>query len=168
VNHFLASDPDTILVRDLSLEAQRLNATAALMAGPIINFGDDVAALDEQRRSLLGALTPLVLRREERVAPSFLPLDLFENPNTFVDNKFAHILAPDDYYVPSLWFSPGTGEFAVFNWWSEAEILTVELPAPLGEEDTLQEHWTGETLPVVDGKVTLTLPAGSVRLLLAP
>lgn len=174
VNHFLASDPDTVLVRDLAPDAQRLNVTAALLSGRILNLGDDVRALDPERLALLRTIQELpvaevFLRNESGEGPRFRPLDLFEQANIPVDNKFAHILAPEDYVVPSLWYLPVDERralLAVFNWWSEEEWREVMLPVEGAPYTSATGLYSRTALSLTKGKVSLEVPARGVRLLL--
>lgn len=171
VNAFLTNDPDTILLRDLSLEAQRLNLVGALMSGRIVNLGDDLRSLPDESVSLLGQLStvPGILKRLQDPAgsvSSFLPLDLFAQPNAAIDNKFAHILAPDDYRVPAQWLLSIDAEthlLALFNWWSEGETQSVTLPMDDPDGYTGRELWTDAIVPVTDGRLQVAVPAEGVR-----
>jgi hypothetical protein len=169
----ITSDPDTILIRDLPRATQELNIAAALLSGRIVAFGDDFSALDDEGRALLARVSTLPLFEaitDETGEPRFaLPLDLFEQASPGVDNKFAHILEPESYAVPAiwqLWMAENVRGIGVFNWWSEPEtrtLTTLEYEGLL-LSDALIDMFTGETLPVVDGSITIEIPPFGVRL----
>ena len=174
VNRFLTSDPDTVLVREISEETQKLNITATLLSGRILNLGDNMRTLDAERLGLLQQIPELYvpatfLRDPEDPAPLFRPIDLFETPNVPIDNKFAHILAPDDYVVPSLWYLRLDEEkslLAVINWWDEEEWRQVPLPADAKNATSAKGLWSQTALSVENGRISMTIPARGVRLLL--
>ena len=174
VNRFLTSDPDTVLVREISEETQKLNISATLLSGRILNLGDNIRALDAERLGLLQQIEDLYvpatfLRDPEDPAPLFQPIDLFETPNVPIDNKFAHILAPDDYVVPSLWYLRLDEEkslLAVINWWEEDEWRQVALPADAKNATSARGLWTQTALSVENGRISMEIPARGVRLLL--
>lgn len=174
VNRFLASDPDTLLVRELPARTQRLNVTAALLSGRILNLGDDVASLDEERLSLLRRISELAVpdaffEDPQSPAPRFLPLDLFEQPSPPADNKLALILSPDEYVVPSRWLLPlpdGRHLLAVFNWWSDDEARAVDVTDGVGAVSRARDLWSDEDVPLEGGKAQLDIERESVRLLL--
>jgi hypothetical protein len=58
----------------------------------------------------------------------------------------------------AVWRRDGT--VALFNWDSADRTLTVEVKG-----STATDLWSGETVPLEDGFVTLDVPASGVRLL---
>ncbi|MFH1808050.1 MAG: alpha-galactosidase [Pseudomonadota bacterium] len=173
LRHALVSDPDTVLLRELAPGAQRINLTADLLAGSLLNLGDDLGALDGPRLELLRRVAepPLSLALTGADAQrGFWALDLFAQRDQAFATKFEYFLTPDAYSVPARWMRPlddGRLLLALFNWDPAPARVELELAQLRGDrEGPVRELWSDRLLQPVDGVLQLDLPATDVLLLL--
>ena len=145
-NITMICDPDTLLVKDLSVEEARVSATIIALPGQLTFFGDKLAGLDAGQMKILQQTLPAVRVRPASLYPYF---DMLPVWNLGVNNgKMA-----------------GYNVVALFNWSDEAAVISVtaeELgiePAPM---DTF-EFWTARSGSSPDGSLADTVPAHGVR-----
>lgn len=145
-NITMICDPDTLLVKDLSVEEARVSATIIALPGQLTFFGDKLAGLDDGRMKILQQTLPPARVRPVSLYPYF---DMIPVWNLGVDNG-----KMQSYNV-----------VALFNWSdSEAEISADarELGIEAVPMDTY-EFWTGMTGRIDDGVLKAAVPARGVR-----
>lgn len=147
-NIVLINDPDTLLVRDLSLEEARVSATVVALPGQLTFFGDKLAGLPDQRMKMLQQSLPVADVRPMSLYPHFAMLPVW---NLAVRNEFL-----GSYNV-----------VALFNWEDEPKQLSFtvgELGIDPDREYVLYEFWTGKSAGIVKESFTMELLPHSVRL----
>jgi hypothetical protein len=143
------ADPDTLLVRDLSLEEARVSATVVALPGQLTFFGDKLFGLPEDRMKLLQQTLPPADIRPASLYPYFSMMPVW---NLHVHNK---ILGA--YNI-----------VALFNWEDETrniQFSALELGIESGDEYSLFEFWTHKDLGTMKGRFEMEVPAHCVRLL---
>lgn len=145
-NITMICDPDTLLVKDLSVEEARVSATIIALPGQLTFFGDKLAGLDEGRMKILQQTLPAARVRPVSLYPYF---DMLPVWNLGVENGKM----------------PGYNVVALFNWSdADAEIAATagELGIADGPMETL-EFWTGRAGRIEDGVLKAAVPARGVR-----
>ena len=164
VTPFIASDPDTILVRGLPEGVRRIQSTTSLLAGRLLGLGDDLTALTPGEAEFFAKVSQLPsMARASDPGPGFVPLDAAVKPRAKTLSKAEALVDPESYTVPSLWAAKGTSEgtlVGVINW-SPAE-QTFSIPAAslgLKGAETVEELWLGRAVTFANGAWTVTVPA---------
>ena len=143
------ADPDTLLVRDITLEEARVSATIVALPGQLTFFGDKLAGLAEERMKLLQQTLPPADVRPSSLYPYFSMMPVW---NLYVRNKMV-----GDYNV-----------VALFNWDDENKKVSfsnAELGIDTEVDYTLFEFWTQKDLGTMKGGFEMEIPAHGVRLL---
>ena len=70
-NIVMINDPDTLLVRDLSLEEARVSATIVALPGQLTFFGDKLKDLPDERMKILQQTLPVADVRPMNLYPYF-------------------------------------------------------------------------------------------------
>ncbi|MHB8872227.1 MAG: alpha-galactosidase [Myxococcaceae bacterium] len=172
VNRFLASDPDTTLLRGLPENEQRLQLTATLLAGRLFSLGDDLEGLPAADADLLARASRLPMPAHEgdvSYSEGFVPMDYLGRAQPGSMSKLEILAHPDSYGVPSTWrlaMADGSVLVALLNWSSTEgsfPLTLEELGKPAAA--TATELWTGDAVPASGGKLERTVPAHSAALL---
>lgn len=137
------NDPDCLLARDsetaLTKDEVRTLTTVIAMSGGMVLDSDDLPRLSEERQEWLSRLLPAYGKAAR-------PLDLF-------DSEMPHLLELD----------VGTHRMiALFNW--DDKMTKVQTPLPSGRVHVF-DAWSREDLGVIEGPVSLDIPAHGCRLL---
>ncbi len=143
------ADPDTLLVRDITLEEARVSATIVALPGQLTFFGDKLAGLAEERMKLLQQTLPPAGVRPSSLYPYFSMMPVW---NLHVRNKMV-----GDYNV-----------VALFNWDDENKKVSfsnAELGIDTEVDYTLFEFWTQKDLGTMKRGFEMEIPAHGVRLL---
>jgi alpha-galactosidase len=170
VRHFLANDPDTVLLRGLTPEVQQVNATAALLTNGIVGFGDVLPTLDANARATLERAASLGWLPPR--GQGFRVIDVDAQPNRGALSKIAVLLAPDDSTAPERWvlaLDDGTHLVALFNWFATPQTVSVDLAAIVGHDvETAHDVWRDVDVTLDAGQATFDQPGASVTLLAVP
>ena len=164
VTPFLASDPDTILVRGLPEGVRRIQSTTTLLAGRLLGLGDDLTALPQGDADFLAKVSSLPsLARASGPGPGFVPLDAPGKPRATSLSKAEALVDPESYFVPSLWAAKGTSEgtlVGVINWSLAEQTFSISA-ASLGLKgtETATELWLGRPVTFASGAWSVTVPA---------
>lgn len=143
------TDPDTLLVHDLTLEESRVATTIIALPGQLTFFADKLAGLTEERMKLLQQTLPVADVLPGNLYPFYSMLPVW---NLNVRNSFL-----GDYNVVGL-----------FNWEdndSKISFTTTEIGIDPEADYTLYEFWTQKGLGSMKGSFEMEVPAHSVRLL---
>jgi len=147
-NLILIADPDTLLVRDLSLEESRASATIVALPGQLTFFGDKLEGLPDDRMKILQQTLPVAEVYPESLYPYFTMLPVW-------NLRVRHTLLGDYNVV------------ALFNWEEQPQTIRVTA-AELGiDAQTARcgyEFWTERTVPF-DGTLSMEVPVHGVRLI---
>jgi alpha-galactosidase len=149
-NHIALCDPDAFFATpQYSLEEARCHISLQALMGGLLFGGDRLESLPKDRVDLYRHKPVLDVWRAGKHA---VPLDLFAGPD-----------------VPRLW-KLELGDRTVigfFNWVDEASDTTwslADLEMPAGSF-RLRDLWSGATVPLEAGKITLAMAPHSVRLI---
>jgi hypothetical protein len=143
------ADPDTLLVRDLTMEEARTSATIVALPGQLTFFGDKLEGLPADRMKLLQQTLPPADVRPSGLYPYFSMMPVW---NLHVNNKTL-----GSYNI-----------VALFNWEDEKRIIrfsTEELGINSGEEYSMFEFWTQKDLGTMREGFEMEVPEHGVRLL---
>ena len=146
-NISLIADPDTLLVRDLSIEEARTSATIVALPGQLTFFGDKFAGLSDDRMKILQQTLPVADVYPESLYPYFSMLPVW-------NLRVRHSLLGDYNVV------------ALFNWEDEPRTIRVtasELGVDAQTARCGYEFWTEQAVPF-DGSLSMEVPAHCVRL----
>jgi alpha-galactosidase len=149
-NNIAICDPDSFFTTpQYSLEEARCHITLEALMGGILFGGDRIESLPKERASLYRHQPVLDVWRAGKHA---VPLDLFSGPD-----------------VPRIWKLelPDRTVFGLFNWVDEASETTwslADLEMPAGDYRLL-DLWNGAALPFAAGRITLSMPPHTVRLI---
>jgi alpha-galactosidase len=135
------NDPDAVvLAADLSDADCQFHATAIYATGGMVLSGDDLTKLPAARAAMLRRLLP-----PTGVAATF------DNP----DLRIGRIALPDGETI------------CLFNWDDRATEIDVRLRDRAARAvPGVSDFWTGAAVSHQDGRITLTLPPRSARLLI--
>lgn len=145
-NITMITDPDTLLVKDLTVEEARVSATIIALPGQLTFFGDKLAGLDEGKMKILQQTLPAARVRPASLYPYF---DMLPVWNLGVSNGKM----------------PKYNVVALFNWSDADATISAtadELGIGAGPLDTL-EFWTGKAGRIEDGVLKASVPARGVR-----
>ena len=164
VTPFLASDPDTILVRGLPDGVRRIQSTTTLLAGRLLGLGDDLTALSSGDAEFLAKVSSLPsLARAADPGPGFVPLDAPGKPRATSLSKAEALVDPESYFVPSLWAAKRTSEgtlVGVINWSSAEQTFSITASSVgLKGTETATELWLGSLVTFANGAWSVTVPA---------
>lgn len=168
---FLPTDPDTLMLRDLPPNVQRINATVSLMAGRIFNLGDNILTLDDERRAVLTRLAAIAPadRFTSKAPLLFRTIDLFDEVNEPADYKFLRLLDLEGHSAPSLWHQQLAADrdfLAVFNWNDEPKTRELDIAAIVDRAPAyIDDLWTGKPIAVGASKIGVTVEGRSVVVL---
>lgn len=126
LNYIFANDPDTALIRDVSLEEAKMNLTSVILSGKIFALGDDLQKLTEEKISLIKRIKDFPVFSELKNPQSKIllpePLDMFSNFSEPSISVATLLLYPETYYVPSVWavkLNETSAVVGLFNWNNE-------------------------------------------------
>ena len=146
-NISMFADPDTLLVRDLSLEEARTSATIVALPGQLTFFGDKLSGLPAERMKILQQTLPVAEVYPEHLYPCFSMLPVW-------NLRVRHALLGDYNVV------------ALFNWEDEPQTVQVTTDE-LGIDSQIArcgyEFWTEQAVSF-DGGLSVEVPAHGVRL----
>ncbi len=175
LNYVFANDPDTALLRDVSIEEAKMNLTSVLMSGKIFALGDDLSSLPPEKVDLIQKIKsfPIFNEIKNSVSQNILmkPLDMFNNfsePSTSVATLLVY---PETYYVPSIWslkINETSVVAGIFNWENEEKMLnfTVDrIGLEKGKRYSALELWSGNELSVITDSYKTTLSPHSAQLI---
>jgi hypothetical protein len=148
-NIVMMNDPDTLLVRDLTLEEARVTTTIVALPGQVTFFGDKLAGLPVDRMRMLQQTLPVAEVLPMSLYPCFSMLSVW---NLHVRNTVI-----GDYNV-----------VALFNWTDEPDMIsftTEELGIDSDLQYILYEFWTNEYFGFLKDSFGMDVPAHGVRLL---
>ena len=140
------SDPDTLLVRDLTPEEARVTATVVALPGQQTFFGDFLGKLSSEQTRMLQQTLPVVDARPGALYPYFDYLPIW-------DLKVGRPFGSWDVV-------------AFFNWSDEKQTIGVEL-AELGlapGEYVAYEFWTDQFCGTTSTRLSMEIPPRAVRL----
>jgi hypothetical protein len=175
LNRVFANDPDTALLRGVSLEEARVNLTSVLLSGKIFAIGDNMMQLSPEKISLLEKLKDFPIFSEIKNSEKYLyqmrPIDMFgdfSDPSSFVATI---LIYPESYYVPSIWavkLRPNEGIVGLFNWDLKDKGIDIIIES-LGLDSHITyrgiELWSNEQYPEIKGRLSVILPPRSIKLL---
>ncbi len=148
-NIVMICDPDTLLVRDLSIEEARVSATIVALPGQLTFFGDKLSGLSGDRMKILQQVLPVTDVRPKNLYPFFEMLPVW---NLSINNE-----KMEPYNV-----------VAFFNWDDEQKTVSVTR-SELGIDSQARvalEFWTGEEMKFGEGEdFNVTVPGRGVRVL---
>ncbi|MDR0738187.1 MAG: hypothetical protein LBF39_03825 [Prevotellaceae bacterium] len=150
-NIVMVTDPDTLLIRDLSLEEARTTTTIVALPGQLTFFGDKLAGLSDEQMKMLQQTLPVADVRPGNLYPYFNMLPVW--------NLRVHHEKLGSYNV-----------IALFNWNEELQTISVtatELGVDAKVDYTGYEFWTGKaaTYDKTTQSLSMEVPAHGVRII---
>lgn len=149
-NIVMFADPDTLLVRDLSIEEARTSATIVALPGQLTFFGDKLEGIADEKIKILQQTLPVANVRPASLYPYFRMLSVW--------NLAIHHEQLGSYNV-----------VAFFNWEDQPKKISTT-PKELGiinMEYTGLEFWETKffNFSLTDNEFSLDVPAHGVRIL---
>lgn len=148
-NYVFAGDPDTVLLRNLSIEESILFLTASLLSGKIFALGDDLRKKELGKWALLEKvlLSDIFLPLINKDTPFPLPHSFFLQPGgSPAGDVLTSYLTPWKYFVPEIIWAEDKGRkiLALFNWDERRKEISLDLKEKgICEKNCRgQEFWT--------------------------
>lgn len=150
-NYIFAGDPDTVLLRNLSLQESKLFLTASILSGKIFALGDDIKNLEEDKmiliEKLLTSMPFSMLIDQDSVYP--VPHSSgFDKKGKGITDIFSTYITPWKYYEPEVVWAKG-GEYrilGIFNWGEGVKEINIDLETAgiCSKSCSGREFWSGK------------------------
>jgi len=174
LNSIFANDPDTVLLREISLEEARMNFTSGLLSGKIFALGDNLPTLPPEKLALIQQIKSFPIFNEiKKTQGKFLlkPVDLFRHLSEPLTSIPSTLIYPELYTVPSVWVvlhDPLSATLGLFNWEEQeiqVEVSLHELGLEPGHTYLLTELWSNTAMGSTSDYLKDTLPPRSAKLI---
>lgn len=174
LNHLFANDPDTTLLRSVSLEEAKMNLTSVLLSGKIFALGDNLPGLPPEKIELIKKLNsfPFFSTIKQQGTEFLLkPLDMFENFSEEAISVATILVYPETYSVPSIWvvkLNETSAVAGIFNWDTQDKEIKFRISdtgLQEGKAYLLTELWSNSQEGAITDEYRTVLPPHTVKLL---